>query len=119
MGEITGCGRFAATCDGVEGFAGPILALLVLGVLALVPALASLAATAAISVLVVAVPVTLALSAGGAATASDTRAMVLGLSLVIGWVAGLAFALVRRGRRFGGADTFDRGGSDAPPGPVS
>ncbi len=127
VGEFTGCGRFAATCDGVEGAAAPLIALIALGVLALAPTLATLAAAAAIAVVIAAVPVTLALSAGGAATAPETRTMILGSALVIGWLAGLAVAIVRRARGIDAARPLgsdrtsgpERDGPATPPGPVS
>jgi curved DNA-binding protein CbpA len=98
IGEVTGCGRFAASCDGGEGLIAPVVGLLVLGVLLLVPVLAALAAAAAIALVVAAVPTALALSAGGEAIEVGSRAATLGIVLVVAWIVGLSFAVIRRGR---------------------
>ena len=49
VGEMTGCGRFAASCTGAQSLITPLLALAVLALLLLVPMLASIAATAAVA----------------------------------------------------------------------
>jgi curved DNA-binding protein CbpA len=97
-GEMTGCGRFAATCD---GSADPFVIALQVGLLALllaVPILASLTTMATITLLVVAAFVALVLSATGAAADGDSRRATLGAVLVLAWLAGLAIAGVRRAR---------------------
>jgi hypothetical protein len=99
MGELTGCGRFAASCDG--GASEPVLLALqvaVFIVLLLIPAIASVAAAAALALLVAAVVASLILSATGAAADSDARRTVLGAVLLLGWLAGLGVAIVRRVR---------------------
>jgi curved DNA-binding protein CbpA len=83
-GEQTGCGRAAASCDGVDPFLGPVLVLLALGVLLLVPRLAAIAAAV--------------LSATGDGTPSEGRSVALGLILVLAWLAGLSIAIARRWR---------------------
>ena len=97
-GEMTGCGRFAATCDTT---ADPFVLLLqaaVLAVLLLVPALASVTVMGSIALLSTAVAATLILSATGDATDGDARRSVLGAVLLLAWLAGLAIGVVRRVR---------------------
>jgi hypothetical protein len=96
FGEITGCGRFAATCDGA---AEPMLLALqvgVLGVLLAVPALASAATMAALALLGAATVAALILSATGAAADGESRRATLGAVLLVAWLVGLAVAVMRR-----------------------
>ena len=96
LGELTGCGRFAATCDGATE---PLVLLLQIGVLALllvVPVLASLATTAALSLLVAAVVAALIVSATGSAADGESRRAALGAVLFVAWLVGLAIAVMRR-----------------------
>lgn len=98
VGELSGCGRFAATCDGA---ADPILLglqLALLGVMLLVPSLASLATVAALMVLAASLVAALILSATGAAADGDSRRVALGLVLLVAWLVGLGIAIVRRAR---------------------
>ena len=96
---MTGCGRFAATCD--DGVAGPML--LVLQVLAFVlllaiPAAGSIATMAALMLLGAAIVASLVLSASGGAADGDSRRAVLGVILLLAWLTGLAIAVARRAR---------------------
>jgi curved DNA-binding protein CbpA len=98
VGESTGCGRFAASCDGATE---PILLAVqvaVFVVLLVVPAIASVATTAALALFAAAVVASLILSATGGAADSDAGRTVLGVVLLLGWLAGLAIAIVRRAR---------------------
>jgi len=98
VGEITGCGRFAATCTGL---ADPIvLALQVGALLALIalPVVASIAAMGAITLLGAAVAAAFILSATGDAADGDSRRVALGAVLLVSWLAGLAIAIARRVR---------------------
>jgi hypothetical protein len=98
LGEITGCGRFAATCDGA---AEPMILVLQVGVLAAllaIPAIASVATTAALVLLGAAIVATLILSATGEAADGDARRATLGVVLLVAWLAGLAIAVMRRVR---------------------
>jgi hypothetical protein len=99
VGEITGCGRYAASCTGAQSLITPLLALAVLALLLLVPMLASIAATAAVAAVVAAIPTALVLSASGGAFEGAPRAAFLGFVLLVAWVAGVVFAIVRRVRR--------------------
>ncbi len=98
IGEVTGCGRFAATCDSGTTPITLALQFLVLAVLLLVPTIAALTTMASISLLVVSVVAALALSAGGGPS-DDARRTALGLILVGAWLVGLAIAVIARIRQ--------------------
>ncbi len=97
IGEISGCGRFAATCDSGTTPITIVLQVLVLAVLLAVPLLAALTTMASITLLVVSVVAALVLSAGGG-QADDARRIALGVILVGAWLIGLATAIVVRVR---------------------
>ncbi len=98
LGELTGCGRFAATCDPTTdplilvAQGGALVALLLL------PVVASLAAGAALGLLAAAVAATLVLSATGSAADEDSRRASLGVVLLLAWVGGLVVAVAQRVR---------------------
>ena len=96
VGEVSGCGRFAASCDGGIAMLGPILSVVALAVLLLVPRLAAIAASGAVAAAVAAVPTTVVLAATGSAAAPDARSGVLGLVLLVAWSSGIVIAVVRR-----------------------
>jgi hypothetical protein len=101
VGEMTGCGRFAATCD--DGLSGPllfVLQILAFVLLLAIPVAASIATMAALTLLAAAVVASLVLSATGGAADGDSRRAALGLILLLAWLAGLAIAVVRRARTF-------------------
>ena len=101
VGEMTGCGRFAATCD--DGLAAPllfVLQILAFVLLLAIPAAASIATMAALTLLAAAVVASLVLSATGSAADGDSRRAALGLVLLLAWLAGLTIAVVRRARTF-------------------
>ena len=96
FGEVTGCGRFAATCD---ASAGPLILVVqgaTLVVLVFLPVAASLAASAALWLLAAAVAVTLVLSATGTAADEGSRRATLGFLLLVAWIAGLVIAITQR-----------------------
>ena len=98
VGEMTGCGRFAATCDGVRR---PVRAAppgrpssrccCSCRSLASMTAMAALAAARG-----AAVAAALILSATGDAADGDSRRAALGAVLLVAWLVGLAIAVVRR-----------------------
>ena len=98
VGELTGCGRFAATCDPSVAPLTAVGQVVALGLLLLLPEIASLAAGAALALLVTAVAASLVLSATGAAANEGSRQAALGVLLVLAWLAGLAIAIGRRVR---------------------
>jgi hypothetical protein len=98
FGELTGCGRFAATCDSsadplVLGIQGAALVALVL-----LPVAASLATSATLGLIVAAVASAAILSATGAAADEGSRRATLGVLLLLGWIAGLSVAIAQRVR---------------------
>ncbi len=97
-GEVTGCGRFAAAC--VQPFElGTWLAqLAVILVLLAVPAVAAISAVGTLAALAASVPTAVILSAGGGARQPETSAAVLGGVMALAYIAGVAFAAVRRQR---------------------
>ena len=98
VGEITGCGRFAATC---EGFADPLILVIqvvALAVLLLFPTIASVAAMGSVALLCAAVVAALILSAAGEAADGDARRSALGAVLLVAWLVGVAVAVARRVR---------------------
>jgi hypothetical protein len=98
IGELTGCGRFAATCDpsvaplvaAGQGFA-------LVGLL-LLPEVAAVAAGAALVLLAAAIAASLILSATGAAADEGSRRAALSALLAVAWVTGVVIASVRRVR---------------------
>ena len=96
IGEVTGCGRFAATCEGATGPLLLFVQLVVLGVLLLVPVLASIATMASLTVLAVSVLASLILSSTGAAADEAARQTTLGVVLVAAWIAGVTIPVARR-----------------------
>jgi hypothetical protein len=97
-GEMTGCGRFAATCDSTADPFVVLLQVAVLAVLLLLPALASVAAMGSIALLSAAVVAALILSATGGAADGDSRRSALGAVLLLAWLAGIGIAVFRRVR---------------------
>ena len=96
FGELTGCGRFAATCDSsVEPLILVVQGGALVGLL-LLPVVASLAASAALGLLAASVAATLVLSATGGAADEASRRATLGVLLVVAWVAGLFIAIGQR-----------------------
>ena len=96
VGELTGCGRFAATCDGSADPLVMILQVAVLALLLVVPVVASIATMATLSLFAAAVVAALILSATGSAADGDSRRVALGAVLLVAWFVGLAIAVMRR-----------------------
>lgn len=96
VGELTGCGRFAATCDPSVTPLAAIGQVIVLGALLLLPEIAAMAAGAALILVAAAVAASLVLSATGAAADEGSRRVALGALLVVAWITGFAIAAVRR-----------------------
>ena len=97
IGEMTGCSRFAASCDGTtSAVLQPVVAVALLGLLLLVPRLAALAASGAVAIVVAAVPTALILSATGDAAEVEARATALGVTIVVAWLVGVGVAIARR-----------------------
>lgn len=116
-GEISGCGRFAAGCDEAVATSAWIAQILILMILLAVGRLARVTSVATLATLTAAVPAALLLSATG--NPDDMAAGRLALSglLVIAWVVGLGFGVVREIRARGHGSSPPE--SSGPARPVS
>ncbi|MCJ7711695.1 MAG: DnaJ domain-containing protein [Chloroflexi bacterium] len=100
-GELTGCGRFSASCDQGTAPIVWLLQVLVFGLLLALPTVAGWAVVGALVSLVVAVPATLfatanaQTAAGGTGSTGDLTLLVV--VLVLAWLGGIgvAFAMER------------------------
>lgn len=97
-GEMTGCGRFAATCVEPFGVGTWLAQLAVIVVLLLVPSLAALSAVGTLAALAASIPTAVVLSASGGSREPVASAAILGAILAVAYAAGVAFALARRWR---------------------
>ena len=107
LGELTGCGRFAASCEPRAVGVAWLIGLVLVGALVLLPAIAAVLAAGAAGALTVAVPATFILAATGGARVPDQSALVLGVVLMGGWLVGVSVTTSRWLR------------SSGRPGPVS
>jgi len=105
---MSGCARYAATCDDGIGTVALVVQLLVFLALLAVPVVAGWAVVAAAVSLVVAVPATLFITANAGGQASTVGGSFLGVVLALAWVLGIVGAILMGRRR-----SFD------PTGPVS
>jgi hypothetical protein len=99
-GELTGCGRFAATCtrpdDGPFGLAMWLVQLVVVAVLLALPRVARAATAGTAALLVAAIPSAVLLSAiGGARDPTNASAALIGL-LALAWLVGVGLDLSGR-----------------------
>ena len=97
-GEITGCGRFSATCDPAVAPLSWFAQVAALGVLLLVPWLARIATIATLATLAAVIPgavILLATSDPGAVAAGRTA---LGGLMIVAWLAGFGAGLIREVR---------------------
>jgi hypothetical protein len=97
-GEVTGCGRFAAGCIEVFGVGTWLAQLLVITILLALPSVAALSAVGTLAALAASVPTAVILSATGGSREPGASAAVLGAVLALAYLAGVAFAVVRRVR---------------------
>ena len=107
LGELTGCGRFAATCEPQVLIAAWVAGFVLVVALVLLPAAAAVLVAGAIGALFAAIPATVFITATGGARMPQESGVVLGLALIVGWLGGVIVATNRWVRR------------SAPPGPVS
>ena len=101
LGELTGCGRFAASCEPRVMWVAWLLGLVLVGALVLVPGIAAVLAAGAVGALAVAIPATFILTATGGARMPDESGLVLGVALMGGWLVGVGVAAGRWRRRSG------------------
>jgi len=98
-GELTGCGRFAASCDPAVAPVSWAAQLALLALLILLPRVARVATVATIATLAIVFPASVLLFATGDPEGMVTGRSILGGLLVVGWVAGLAYGSLREVRR--------------------
>jgi hypothetical protein len=95
-GDVTGCGRFAASCVDVFGVGTWLVQLAIIVLLIAVPSLAAISATGTLAALAAAVPAAVILSATGGARQPEASAAVLAAVLAIAYLAGVAIGTARR-----------------------
>jgi len=95
-GELTGCGRFAASCIDLFGVGTWIAQLVIIVILLALPSVAALSAVGSLVALAASVPTAVILSASGGSREPATSATILGVVLVIAYATGVVVALVRR-----------------------
>ena len=98
-GEISGCSRFAATCPPAVAPATWVLQLGLLVLLIVFPRLARIGSIGAIAILGTVFPASVLLFATGDPEGMEFGRSVLGGLIVLAWVAGLAYGMVREVRR--------------------
>ena len=92
LGELTGCGRFAASCEPQMVSVAWLAGLVLVAALVLLPGIAAVLAAGAAGALVAAVPATVILTATGGARAPDQSGLVLGVVMMAGWLIGAGLA---------------------------
>jgi curved DNA-binding protein CbpA len=97
-GDVTGCGRFAASCVDLFGVGTWLGQLVIIAVLLAVPSLAALSAVGSLVALAASIPTAVFLSATGGSRDRATSGMILAVVLGIAYIGGVMFALVRRRR---------------------
>jgi curved DNA-binding protein CbpA len=97
-GELTGCGRFAASCVDPFGVGTWLAQLVIIAILLILPSVAALSAVGSLVALAASVPTAVILSASGGSHEPVASATILGVVLVLAYAAGVFVALVRRRR---------------------
>ena len=96
-GEVTGCGRFTATCVDPAGIWTALIQFVLIALLVLLPSLAAISAAGRSSGSRAAVAGAVILSASRRRPARpETEHGILAAVMVVGYVAGAAFAAGRR-----------------------
>ncbi len=98
-GELTGCGRVAATCSPTVAPLTWIAQLGLLLLLILLPRLARVGTVATIAILGTVFPASLLLFATADPASAEWGRSILGGLIVLAWVVGLGFGIVREARR--------------------
>ena len=97
-GEITGCGRFAASCVDLFGVGTWLGQLIIIAILLALPSVAALSAVGSLVALAASVPTAVILSAAGGSNEPAASSAILGGVLGVAYTAGVLIALVRRRR---------------------
>ena len=95
-GEISGCGRFTASCVDPNGLWVIVPNLVILTLLVALPQVAAISAAGAIGTFAVSVPTAVILSAAGGAHEPAAASAIITAAAIVGYVAGAAFATGRR-----------------------
>ena len=95
-GELSGCGRFSASCDESLQIGSLLVQLVALIVFVALPQLAAISAAGAITALAASVPAAFVLSATGGSRQPAASSLALSVVFIVGYVAGAAFATGRR-----------------------
>jgi curved DNA-binding protein CbpA len=95
-GEISGCGRFTASCADPSGLWALATLAITWAFLAAVPRLAAVSAAGLLGSLAISVPATVILSAGGGSRQPEASTAVLTALIVVGYVIGVALAVARK-----------------------
>jgi len=95
-GEVTGCGRFAASCVEVFGVGTWLAQVAVFLILLALPSLAALSAVGTLAALAASIPTAVILSASGGSREPAASASILGGVLAVAYLLGFALALARR-----------------------
>ena len=98
-GEVSGCGRFAATCDPAIAPAVLIAQLVLLGLLVLLPLLARVTAVATVATLATVFPASILLFATGDPEGMAAGRSILAALIAVAWLGGLGYGVVRVVRR--------------------
>ena len=98
-GEVSGCGRFAATCSPAVAPLTWIAQLGVLLLLFLLPRLARIGTIASIAILGTVFPASLLLFATADPAGMEWGRSILGGLIILAWVAGIAYGVAREARR--------------------
>lgn len=95
-GEVTGCGRFTASCVDPGGVWTALVQFALIALLVLLPSVAAISAAGTLVGLATATGAALVLSATGGSRQPDVSTALLTAVMVVGYVAGAAFATGRR-----------------------
>ena len=95
-GEVTGCGRFTASCIDPGGIWTALIQFALIALLVLLPSLAAISAAGTLVGLGAAVAGAVMLSAAGGTNQQEASTPILAGIMVVGYVAGAAFAAGRR-----------------------
>lgn len=95
VGEVSGCGRFAASCQPAVAPISWGVQLAVLALLILLPLIGRVASVATIATLATVLPASVLLFATGDPEGMAAGRSILGGLMVVAWVAGLAYGAVR------------------------
>ena len=98
-GEISGCGRFAASCPATVAPLTWIIQLGVLVLLILIPQFARIATVATIAILGTVFPASLLLFATGDPEGMAFGRSLLGGLIILAWLAGIGYGVAREVRR--------------------